>query len=413
MAPRIRNKLTARFVETVTKPGRHSDGGGLYLNVTKSGAKSWVFMWKKDGRRREMGLGSATGHGKVAVVSLSVARKKADEIRDTLALGGDPFVERRRANVPSFGAASEAFVDAMESSWRNQKHRNQWRQTLRVYCQTIRPLPVDEITTEHILSVLTPLWESKHDTASRLRGRMERVLDYAKTKGWRSGENPARWRGHLNNILPPRQKLTRGHYAAMDYRKIPSFLQKISHVRASSAVPLKFLILTAARTAEVTHARWEEIDLEKRIWTVPAERMKAAREHRVPLSDQAISILEVQRQARRNDFVFPGTKLRQPVSPMAMYNFLKSMVPANATVHGFRSSFRDWVGEETDYPRDLAEVALSHVVGDETERAYRRGDALERRRDMMQAWADFCLPLAKPATTIERLSSKEFENQSG
>jgi len=390
MTVRTKNKLTARFVETVKKPGRHSDGGGLYLNVTKTGAKSWVFMWKRDGRRREMGLGSATGQGNVAVVSLSLAREKADRVRRTLAEGSDPFIERSKSNATPFGEVADGFLDAMESSWSNDKHRKQWRQTLTHYCLSIRSVPVGKINTEHVVSVLSPIWEDKHETASRLRGRIERVLDYAKSKGLRSGENPATWRGHLKNILPPRQKVTRGHHAAMDYKDLPLFMERLKHSKALSARSLEVLILTAGRTSEVLKAQWDEFDLNEGFWIVPAERMKGKRVHRVPLSKQALQILTPLYATRTGEFLFPGSNSYRPLSNMAMNNLLKRMKLSDVTVHGFRSGFRDWVGEETDFPRDLAEMSLAHVVGDETERAYRRGDALERRRVLMQAWADYC-----------------------
>jgi integrase len=392
MTVRTKNKLTAQFVKTVKKPGRQSDGGGLYLNVSKTGAKSWVFMWKRNGRRREMGLGSATGQGNVAVVSLSLARDKADGVRSTLAEEGDPFIERHKSNAMPFGEVADGFLDAMEGSWSNDKHRKQWRQTLLHYCLSIRDVPVDEINTEHVLSVLSPIWDDKHETASRLRGRIERVLDYAKSKDYRSGENPARWRGHLKNILPPRQKLTRGHHAAMDYKELPAFMQRLKHSKALSARSLEVLILTAGRTSEVLKAQWGEIDLDEGLWVVPAERMKGKRVHRVPLSEQVLQIITPLYKTRTGEFLFPGSNSRRPLSNMAMNNLIKRMKLSDVTVHGFRSGFRDWVGEETDIPRDLAEIALAHVVGDETERAYRRGDALERRRELMQAWADYCLP---------------------
>jgi len=392
MPTRVKNKLTARFVETVVKPGRHSDGGGLYLNVSKSGAKSWVFMWRHNGRRREMGLGSATGQGSVIVVSLSLAREKADDVRRVLAVNGDPFVERARSNALPFGQVADQYIDAMRSSWSSKKHREDWHRTLAGHCQAIRDIPIDEINTEHVLSVLSPIWENTHVTAFRLRGRIERIIDYAKAKGHRSGENPARWRGHLANILPPRRKLTHGHHPAMDYKELPSFMGTLRNSKILPARSLELLILTAGRTTEVLHAQWDEFDLDHGLWTVPAGRMKSRLVHRVPLSRQALQKLAALNATRTGEHLFPGRMPGCPLSEKVMAQLLKRMGIANVTVHGFRSGFRDWVGEETNFPRDLAEIALAHVVGDETERAYRRGDALERRRELMQAWADYCLP---------------------
>lgn len=365
------------------KPGRHGDGGGLYLSVSPSGSKSWVFMWNRDGKRREMGLGP------YPAVSLAAARKRAGEHRITVAEGRDPIAEKSKQAEPTFAECVPLFLDSMEASWRNEKHRAQWRMTLTDYCRGIAAKKVSEVDTQDVLKVLNPIWQTKPETASRLRGRLERVLDFAKVKGWRSGENPALWRGHLKNVLPARRKLTRGHHAAMPYRDVPAFVKRLQAAPAMAARALEFLILTAARSGEVYGARWSEIDLDKKVWTIPADRMKAGAEHRVPLSDRAAAIVSALNEVRLSEFVFPGQRTNRPLSSAAMEMLLRRMKADAYTVHGFRSAFRDWAGDETSFQREVAEAALAHRVGDATERAYRRADAMEKRRALMQAWADF------------------------
>ncbi|MBM1175030.1 tyrosine-type recombinase/integrase [Microvirga arabica] len=375
--------LSARTVATLTKPGRHSDGGGLYLNITASGARSWVFMWKADGKRREMGLGPLRD------VALAKARERAAEVRQKLADGLDPIAARdNKPQVMTFGEAADALIESMSSSWRNEKHRAQWKMTLTVYCEPLRAKPVTEIGTEEVLKVLQPLWTAKPETASRLRGRMERVFDFARARGQGAGENPARWRGHLDAVLPKRARLTRGHHKAMPFDEVPAFMVKLREREGIAPRALEFAILTAARSGEVFGALWNEFDLEAGVWTVPASRMKAGREHRVPLSSRAVEILREMQQKRLSDLVFPGMKPGRPLSVMALEMVLRRM-KVDVTVHGFRSAFRDWAGERTHFPREVAEAALAHLVGDAVERAYRRGDALEKRRKLMDAWADF------------------------
>jgi integrase len=278
---------------------------------------------------------------------------------------------------------------SLEPSFRNDKHRAQWKMTLAVYCKPIRERRVSTITTDDVLNILKPIWQEKAETASRLRGRIERVLDFAKTKGWRTGDNPALWRGHLRNVLPQRQKLTRGHHPAMPYRELPTFMERLKGNEANAARALEFLILTAARSGEVQNAEWSEIDLNEAVWTVPESRMKAGKEHRVPLTEDAVNLLERLQKERISDFVFPGKKAERPLSSSAKEMLMRRMKVSQFTVHGFRSAFRDWAGDETNFPRELAEAALAHRVGDATERAYRRADALEKRRTLMDAWAKF------------------------
>lgn len=323
------NKLSARKVETLTISGRHSDGGGLYLSISESGARSWLFMFKKAGRRREMGLGSARA------VPLSLARTMAAEARQHVASGRDPLAMRVQPAAMTFRAAAAALVESMSPSWRNAKHRSQWTMTLTVYCAPIAALAVSEISTDDVLRVLKPLWLTKPETASRLRGRIERTLDFAKARGMRSGENPARWRGHFDALLPKRPKLTRGHHKALPFDELPAFMSKLRERTGPAPAALEFAILAAARSGEVLGARWQEIDLDARVWTVPAERMKAGRVHRVPLSDRAAAVLKAMLAVRTSEFVFPGMKADRPLSVMALEMVLRRM-KVDATVHGFR-----------------------------------------------------------------------------
>jgi integrase len=280
----------------------------------------------------------------------------------------------------------------MEGGWRNEKHVAQWRMTLGpAYCPGIQSKPVSDIDTDDVLAILSPIWSTKAETASRVRGRIERVLEYAKVKGWRTGDNPALWRGHLRGALPPRKKLQRGHHSAMPYADVPAYVARLQVTDAMAARALEFLILSAARSGEVLGAKWPEIELNAGVWTVPPERMKAGVEHRVPLNERTVAILTALRATRVNDHVFPGEKKDRPLSSMALTMLMRRMQVGQYTPHGFRSSFRDWAGDATTFPREIAEAALAHRVGDETERAYRRSDALARRRKLMDAWAKFCL----------------------
>ncbi len=384
---RALHKLTARTVATLKEPRRHGDGGGLYLSISKDGRRRWIFLYRRHGKLREMGLGAGRD------VSLAEVREKAATARKQVADGLDPVMERGRAKVaiPTFGEVADAFIAAMAPQFRNAKHIEQWRMTLEVYAAPLRGKAIDEIVTEDILGVLRPIWQSKNETASRLRGRLERVLDSAKAQGHRSGENPAAWRGHLALLLPRRQKLQRGHHAAMPFTEVPAFVSQLRARNAMAARSFEFVILTAARTGEALGATWREIDAKSKVWTVPAARMKGGREHRVPLSPRTLSILTEMAEfgCEPDDYLFPSTKRGRPLSSMAMDMLLRRL-NLDVTVHGFRSSFREWCGELSTYPREVAEAALAHVVGDATERAYRRGDALEKRRQLMEAWAAFC-----------------------
>ena len=371
---------------SIIEPGRHADGDGLYLNVKASGAKSWIFMWKVAGKRTEIGLGSANA------VSLLMAREKAQKAREALARGNAPrTVFKPSEGIPTFGKTSDDLIATMEGSWRNDKHKAQWRMTMQEYCKPIRNLAVDKIDTNHVLSVLKPLWTSRPETASRLRGRIEAVLAAATANGHRTGPNPAQWRNHLDRLLPKRTKLSKGHHAAMPFGQLPAFVAKLRDNKSMSALALEFAILTAARSGEVYGAIWQEFDLEAAIWIIPANRMKAAEEHRVPLSQRALEIIKQLSEHKTSDYVFAG-RSNKPMSNMAMSMLLRDMAPGT-TVHGMRSAFRDWAGEMTHFPREVAEMALAHKVGDQTERAYRRGDALEKRRELMNEWYNFLLKI--------------------
>jgi integrase len=380
------NKLTARSV-AAAKPGRHGDGSGLWLDVTKTGRKSWVFRYTFAGRVRESGLGSA------AKVPLAQAREKALACHVHLAAGIDPVEQRRSEKqepaVKTFGQAAIEYHAAKSPGWRSEKYAGQWLASVNQFAAVISPMPVDQVDTESVLAILKPIWLSKSVTAEKLRGRIETVLDFARVKNWRSGENPARWRGHLDHLLP-RPKHAGKHHSAMEYSEVRGFIGKLKGLDSITALALEFLILTAARSSEVLGATWSEIDFAAQVWAIPADRMKAGREHRVPLSGRALAILEKLEPVRTTAFVFPGRQ--GPLSSDALRARLRKMGVPAATPHGFRSAFRDWCGNETNFPREIAEQALAHAAGNAVELAYRRGDALEKRRSLMESWARYCEP---------------------
>ena len=391
------NRLTVRQVQTITAPGRYADGGGLYLKVRPSGSRQWVFLFARieAGKRvqTEIGLGSAAPGG----VSLATAREKAEEHRRSRAVGNDPLerkkAEKAAARVASmtFGKFADGYVEAHKAGWSNSKHAAQWSMTLGpTYCKAIRSKPIAEIVVDDVLEVLTPVWQSKPETARRVRMRIEKVLDAARVKGLRSGENPARWKGHLDHLLPKHGKLTKSHHAAMAWTEVPNFLRQLEKRDGTAALAFRFLILTACRTSEVLKARWDEIESDKAIWTVPALRMKAKREHRVPLSKAVIAVLEEAR-GMHEDFVFPGPSDKGPLSGMALLMLLRRLKRDDVTAHGFRSAFRDWAAECTNFPREVCEMALAHTIESATEAAYRRSDLFEKRSKLMEAWAEYCL----------------------
>jgi integrase len=416
-------RLTALKVEKAKRPGMYADGAGLYLQVTSEGAKSWIYRFSLNGKAREMGLGSLSALG------LADARAEAATCRRLRQGGIDPIEARKAeraerkveaAKATTFKQAAESYISAHRAGWRNAKHASQWQNTLATYAYPlIGELPIHTIDTDLVLKVLqqeviessgkaaVTLWQAKPETAGRLRGRMEAILDAAKARGVREGENPARWRGHLDHMLPPKAKVRRvKHHPALPYAELPAFIEALRAQEGVAARALEFSILTAARTNETIRAVSNEIDGLKKLWTVPGDRMKAGREHRVPLSARALAILEApDLRTAESPFLFPGGKQGEPLSNMAMTETLRRMNEARAeaglprfvdprqgravTVHGFRSTFRDWAAECTNYPNEVVEMALAHVVGDETEAAYGRGELLEKRRRLMADWESF------------------------
>jgi integrase len=399
----------------------HADGGGLYLQATVNSrdghtAKSWIYRYMLRGRAREMGLGSFNA------ISLQQARAKAFEYRRLRQEGIDPIDARKakreqsileNAKVITFAEAASEYIESHQGGWRNPKHTAQWRATIATYAQPIiGSLFVQAVNTDLVLKVLKPIWNSKPQTASRLRGRIELVLDWARARGYRQGENPARWRGHLDKLLPAPAKVRRvEHHPALSYSDMPQFMAALRQQSCMAARALEFAILTAARTGEVIGARWNEIDLDQALWIVPGNRMKAGREHRVPLSARALALLGDLpiRDDRPGQFLFPGSEAGRSLSNMALLMLLRRMGRGDLTTHGFRSTFRDWAAEQTHFPGEMAELALAHTVGNKVEAAYRRGDQFDRRCGLMESWAAFCgldelpgkvvvLPTAKRAT---------------
>jgi integrase len=413
----ITGKLTALRVAREKRSGLYGDGGGLYLQVSASGAKSWVFRYwiaeryaatgemvrdpatnRLKGRGREMGLGS------FATVSLAEARDRALECRKLREKDIDPIEAReaakreaalQRAKSLKFKDAAEAYMAAHRIAWKNDKHAAQWPATLKTYAYPIiGELPLQLIDTTLVMKVIEPLWSEKPETASRLRGRIESVLDWATVRGYRQGENPARWRGHLDQLLPARSKVRKTkHHSALPYAELPAFLAKLREQDGIAARALEFTILTAARTGETIGAKFSEIDTKNKLWTVPAERMKAGKEHRVPLSDRAVAIVDGVSDdgGDEGDFIFSSRSHGEPLSNMAMLKVLQRMGRSDLTVHGFRSTFRDWAAERTKFPNEVVEMALAHTVGDKVEAAYRRGDLFEKRRALMRTWANYCI----------------------
>jgi integrase len=428
-------KLKALNVGREKRPGMYGDGGGLFLQVTEAGTKSWIFRYwvperdaatgefvrdpatkKVKGRAREMGLGS------FITVSLREARDQALECRKLREQDIDPIDARDAAkrqaaldNVKSlkFKDAAVAYMAAHQVAWKNDKHAAQWPATLKTYAYPILgELPLPIIDTALVIKVIEPIWSIKPETASRLRGRIESVLDWATVRGYRHGDNPARWRGHLDKLLPARAKVRKiRHHSALPYAEMAAFLTALRAQEGVAARALEFTILTAARTGEIIGAKRGEIDGKNKLWIIPAERMKADKEHRVPLSSRALGILDEVGAAGddKDGFVFGGQSHGQPLSNMAMLKLLQRMGRSDLTVHGFRSTFRDWAAERTNFPNEVVEMALAHAVDDKTEAAYRRGDLFDKRRRLMDAWAEYCGKL-EPQDNIFPIRSAEKSN---
>src|SRR5215472_11007170 len=393
--------LSARAVQTLRKPGMYLDGRGLYLRIGPGGNKSWIYRFALGGKTRDMGLGPYPD------IALAEARERAAAQRKLRLDGTDPIAARRAgqqqakldaAKAMTFKACAEAYIAAHQAGWKNPKHAAQWPATLGAYVYPVfGALPVAAIDVGLIMKAIEPIWTEKPETASRVRGRIESVLDWAAARGYRQGDNPARWRGHLENLLPNKSKVQRvEHHAALPYVEIAAFMAALREQEGIAARALEFAILTAARTGEVIGARWDEVDVAERLWVIPGERMKAGREHRAALSDAAIAVLEEMRAIRSGDYVFPGNRAGRPLSGMAMLMLLRRMGRGELTVHGFRSTFSDWYAERTAFPSEVREMALAHVVGDKVEAAYRRGDLFEKRRQLAEAWAQFCTTMRPP-----------------
>jgi len=376
--------LSAVRVRQLTKPGRYADGNGLYLVIDPSGAKRWLLRTVVRGSRRDIGLGG------LSLVPLAEAREKAFAYRKLAREGGDPLAERRKAHVtvPTFAEAITIVHDEHKASWRNAKHAQQWINTLSQYAvPIIGERRVDQIETPDVLRVLAPIWLKKQETARRLRQRIGTVMDWAKASGFRSGDNPVD--GVAKGL--PKQQDAKTHHAAMPFPEVPGFVARLQGAGEgiTARLAFEFLILTASRTGEVLGARWEEFNDEERLWIVPAARMKAKRIHRVPLCTRCLAILNAAREfSAESEYVFPGRSISAPLSNMVFLMMLRRM-EIEITPHGFRSSFRDWAAEATAYPRELAETALAHTIENKVEAAYRRGDLLEKRRELMEAWSNF------------------------
>jgi len=399
-------KLSALAVTRASAPGYYNDGAGLYLQVAKAGTKSWIFRFRMGGRQREMGLGP------LHTVSLAQAREKAKECRASLLEGIDPLEARNavkldaaleRARTVTFDHCAEQYIAAHRGSWKNAKHAAQWESTIATYASPIiGNLPVAAVDTALVVKVLQPIWQEKTETATRLRSRIENILDWATVSKFRTGENPARWRGHLDNLLADPNKVAKvAHHAALPWQEIGAFMVDLRQRTGSAARAVEFAILTAGRSGEVRGARWKEIDLDAAIWTVPAERMKAGREHRVPLSTAAVALLKALPVV--GEHVFPGQRGDSPLSDMSLTAVLRRMERGDITVHGFRSTFRDWCAESVgnSFSREVCEHALAHSLPDKVEAAYRRGDLIEKRKVLMQVWSDYCAKVPTSATVAQ------------
>jgi integrase len=375
-----RNKLSETKIKTLPV-GIHSDGDGLFLRVRKEGSRQWFFIFRRGDKRKEIGLG---GYGQgTAPVSLALAREKAEAIRLRLARG------EVLVGAKTFLDVMEDVIAVKAASFRNEKHKAQWRMTLDKYVKPLHKKLISDISRDDVVETLKPIWTKIPETADRTRMRIAAVIDHAKARGLYIGDNPADWRGGLKELLPARQKLLRGHHEAVPYAALPAIMAKLRQSSGIGARATEFTALTAARSGEVRGATWDEMDLDGALWTVPAERMKAARAHEVPLSDRALAILKAQKQRSPGNLVFEGGKEGAPVSDTMMTRALRGAGAGDATLHGLRSSFRDWAGDMTSFPCDVAEAALAHVISDKTEAAYRRGTALAKRRELMADWAAY------------------------
>ena len=406
------NKLTDRGVKAQKKRGRYADGNGLYLQVSKSGSKSWLFRYMMDGKAREMGLGSTT------TITLSEARDDALECRKLLKEGIDPIKDRNNRiaktksdnkDVLSFQKATEEYLKAHSASWKSVRHGDIWHSSVKRYAYPeLGSMPVNIIERGHIMRVLEPIWIEKTETAKKLRGRLETILDWATVQDFRKGENPARWRGHLDKLLPkPSEIHSVKHFAALPYQEINDFVNKLKQREALSALALRLIILTAARSGEVRGAMWSEFDLANGTWTIPTERMKAKKEHIIPLCDEALSIVQSLPRIVGNEHLFTGSRSGKPISDVVFKKLMERMGVKGITTHGFRSTFRDWAAEHTSFPREVIEAALAHQLKDKAEAAYFRSNLLDKRRELMEKWSDYInLPIIECGKVINLADKK-------
>lgn len=402
MAKKI-HRLTSAQIQKLSKPGWYPDGQGLYLQVSQSNTKSWVYRYEKDGKERRHGLGSYTTN------TLEVARISASQCRQLRNDGYDPIDFKRqqlddtKIRAIDFKTCALSYIESHKLSWKSSKHETQWRNSLETYAYPIiGNLTVEKIDTRMIMNVLEPIWFDTTETATRVRQRIETVLDWAKVKGYRSGENPALWRGHLNTLLPKRSKIQKvNHYPAMPYVDLPDYFCSLRNTNTTAARVLALTILTATRTNEIRQATWSEIDFNKSLWVIPENRMKMGKEHRIPLTPESILILNEMKQNKINNFIFPGVQHHKSIGDSALLNLLKQTHPT-MTVHGFRSTFRDWCAETTNFPSDLAEAALAHSIINQTQAAYERGDKLDKRRLLMNTWSNYCAK-SKPISNVTHI----------
>jgi integrase len=405
------DRLTDRTIEAKKAKGYYADGNGLYLQVSNSGAKSWIFRFKRDGKARDMGLGG------YPAVSLAKAREKAQEAREQRDDDKDPIAERAavalqkrlaEARTITFKKCAEDFIEANEAGWKNAKHRQQWANTLETYAYPILgDVPVADIDTALVRKVVQPIWATRTVTATRVRGRIESVLAWATVMHFRSGANPALWRGHLDKLLPKPSKVRKPvPHPALRHADMPAFMARLRAKQSMAALALEFTILTATRTKEALEAPFDEFDLAAKVWTIPAERMKAEKEHKVPLSNRAVAIVKKMAATRTNEFVFPGRKRGEPLSETAMLMLLWNIHPG-ITVHGFRSTFKDWSSEMTTFPDHVSEAALAHGSADKVRKAYARSDLFEKRRELMDAWAEYCETRSQRKGAVRRAKPKQ------
>jgi integrase len=389
------HRLSVAKIAKANHRGLYGDGGGLYLQVAANGSRSWLFRYSRNNRTRYIGLGA------IHSVSVDEARDQARNCRRSLHDGIDPLDNKKAqqaaarleaARAVTFDQCAKTYIDSHQAGWKNRKHAAQWRSTLATYVTPVfGKLPIQHVDTSLVMKVLDPIWQTKPETASRLRGRIEAILSFATVRGDRQGENPARWKGHLDQLLPARGKVRAvEHHAALAYDEIGTFMSDLRSRGAIAARALEFLILTAGRTSEILNSCWAEIDLRNKVWVVPASRMKGKREHRVPLSHAALAVLEKMKAVRDGDFIFPGAKRDKPLSNMSLLALIKRMERGDLTTHGFRSTFRDWAAERSNFPNEVVEMALAHAISSKAEAAYRRRDLFDKRRKLMDAWASFC-----------------------